>query len=129
MLELDDETRETLGFGGGADDVDYARYVSVLLANRNAAKARYRSTPQGQNKYDLHESQYTTREQRANRKRSHTMRKSGRPILKGYARIKAWREQNPEKWKAIQARYEKSAKGKAVKSKKNRKYYERRKAA
>ena len=49
-------------------------------------------------------------------------------IKKEYQRLRAWRAQAPEKYKAIEKRYAQSAKGKATKSAKNRRYYLRKKA-
>ena len=49
-------------------------------------------------------------------------------IRKEYERLKTWRKQSPEKYRAIEKKYRQSAKGKATKSAKNRRYYLRKKA-
>jgi hypothetical protein len=49
-------------------------------------------------------------------------------VKKEYVRLKTWRAQAPEKYRAIERRYAQSAKGKATKSAKNRRYYLRKKA-
>lgn len=108
-MELDEETRALLGFGAQADDLDYARYLATLAARRQSTRAAY-------------ESQHTTRAQRAAR-----AKRNGKPVLHGYARIKAWRVANPGKFKKIQQRYLTSEKGKAMKSRKNAKYHAKRK--
>lgn len=58
------------------------------------------------------------------------LRMRGTPELNRaeYERLKKWRKQAPEKYRAIEKRYRQSAKGKATKSAKNRRYYLRKKA-
>ena len=131
-MDLDEETRALLGFSGQADEIDFARYFAVLAARRKESQQTYTSDPVVREKRAKVEKKFTTRQQRANRKRSKTLKKlhankRTEPVLKGYARIKAWREKNPAKYAAIQKRYEKSDKRKVVKSRSNKKQHAKRK--
>lgn len=127
-MDLDEETRALLGFAVAPVDLMIVA-LEARSRKRREAIQRYEDSAKGRRKRAEYNALHRTRPQRKARAKVARMKKvRTEPALRGYARIKAWREKNPAKYAAIQKRYEKSAKRKVVKSRSNKKHHEKRKA-
>lgn len=98
-MELDAEDLELLGYGSETLLYEMAAEASRVQQATTAAQ------------HERNVDNYHFRHKRTN-----------------LARVKAWRAENPEKYRAIERRYKQSPKGKAMKAAVNRRQYLKRKA-
>lgn len=126
-MDLDEETLAQLGLSRPSE-WQTAVAMQHRARMRAEAKLAYEESAKGKATRARYNALYSTRPKRKQRRnRVRAKRSRTEPVLRGYARIKAWREKNPEKHAANEKRYIASAKGKLMKSRKNKRHYVKRK--